>query len=121
MRPRFLGDAGTGNTVYGDTSVYAGALDAIQPGLSVTVSDAQQAGESWVDTLARVLPTLVLADNQRRVLNVQMERAAQGLPPLNTQQMGLGVNVGLSPQTIALIGLALAGVVGLAYLARPRR
>lgn len=115
-----LGDAGTGNIAYGDTSVYAGALDQIAPGLSVTVTDSQQAGESWVDTLARVLPTLVLADSQRRLLNVQMQRAQQGLPPLNTGQYGLGVNVGLSPQTLTMIGIGVVGILGVLWLSRRR-
>lgn len=120
MRPNFLGDAGTGNTVYGDTSVYAGALDQITPGLSVTVADSAQAGETWVDTLARVLPSLVLADSQRKLLAVQMDRASKGLPPLNSNQYGLGVSVGLSSQTTMLVGLGLLAVLGVAMLARRR-
>ena len=120
MRPHYLGDAGTGNTVYGDTTVYAGALDQIAPGLSVTVADSAQAGESWTDTLARVLPTLVLADSQRRLLAVQMDRANRGLPPLDSSQYGLGVSMGLSPQTLALAGLGIVALLGVVYLTRRR-
>jgi hypothetical protein len=107
-----LGDAGTQAAFnYGDTSVYAGALDAAAPGLSTVVAQEQGFGESWLSALERLLPTLVLADSQRRLLNVQMERAASGLPPLSTSQYGLGVNVGLSPQTLMIGGAVLLGAV----------
>jgi|SRR4051812_30026375 hypothetical protein len=90
------------------------SLDSIAPGTSAAVADSQAPGESWIDALGRILPGLVMADSQRRLLNVQMDRARQGLPPLDASQVGLGVSVGLSDSTRNLLivgGLAAAGLV----------
>lgn len=120
MRISRFGDAGTGNTVYGDWMTpaemqYAQAAEQIAPGITQQANALALPGEGFVDALSRAVSTLSLADAQRRLLNVQVQRAQQGQPPLDVSQYSLGLNVGLSPQTtkVLLIG---AGVVLAAIL-----
>jgi hypothetical protein len=96
---------------------WAGGIETIAPGILDQARAIAVEGESWIDSIARAMGTVAMADYQRRLLNVQLERARQGLPPLESSQYGLGVNVGLNPQTALLIG----GVALVAFLALRRR
>ena len=93
---------------------FAVAVEDAAPGILDKARQMAREGESIVDSLARAASSLALADSQRRLLNIQLERARQGKPSLDSSQYGLGVNIGLSPQTILLIGGALLAVVLLA-------
>ena len=112
---------GLGEYAGGVELAYQNALAAQDPALADTISREALPGESWVNAALRVAQAYTLADSQRRLLNIQMQRAQQGLPPLNSSQYGLGVNVGLSPDVMKLAGLALLGVGALWALSRPRR
>lgn len=94
---------------------YENALAAQDPELADTVSGAQRFGEDYISALARVVNTYVLADSQRKLLNVQLDRARQGLPPLDSSQYGLGANVsvGFSPDTLKLVGYGALGLLAL--------
>ena len=95
---------------------YASALNTIAPNTTDIIQQQQQPGESWTQTLLRTLPALAATYEQKQLLDEQVSRAKQGLPPLNTSQYGLGVNVGLSSQTLLMIGGAI--VVGFLLLKR---
>lgn len=113
-----FGDAGTQAAFnYGD------ALDAIAPGLSTTVAESQAPGESWIDSAAKLANTIVLTVAQKQLLDAQISRAKQGLPPLDASQYGLGVSVGTSPEITNLVKYGLIGALGVAALAlfMPRR
>ena len=100
---------------------YENQIAAADPTLAQTIESARSFDEDWTSAALRVLNTYTLADSQRRLLNAQMDRANRGLPPLNSSQYGLGVNVGLSPETMRLVGFGLAGVALLLFLAKRRR
>jgi hypothetical protein len=92
----------------------ASNLDSIAPGISTIVADQQQAGESWVDTLARAIPLIAATVQQQQLLSVQVDRARQGLPPLNVTQYAAGAQVGLSPDTKTFLmwgGIGLGAVL----------
>lgn len=89
---------------------YADTLEQIAPTITAKISEQQQPGESWADSLARLLPILAATEQQRELLNVQVERARQGLPPLNMSQYAAGVNVGISPDVKNLL---IVGGIGL--------
>ena len=79
--------------------------------LSIGVEPSQQTATSWLDVINKGL-TLY----QTQQLNqINIERARMGLPPIDTSQYtGVGVRVGLSPQTQQLViygGLALLAVL----------
>lgn len=96
---------------------WAGGIETIAPGLLDQARDIAATGENWIDSVARAMSTVAMADYQRRLLNVQLDRARQGLPPLESSQYGLGLNVGVNTQTALLIG----GVALVALLALRRR
>lgn len=114
----YLGDAGTQAAFsYGELSDdYLRAVDQVAPGIVTQAERIQIPGESFVDSLSRAITTLAMADAQRQLLKVQIQRASQGLPPLNTSQYGVGanVNVGVSSDTqrMLLIG---AGILAAAF------
>lgn len=83
-------------------------LDSIAPGIGEIVVSQQQPGESWIDTLAKAIPMLAATVQQQQLLNIQVDRARQGLPPLNVSQYSGGTT---SPDTKMLLyvgGAALA-------------
>jgi hypothetical protein len=92
------------------------AIQQTAPGVVDQANRLAVPGEDWISAIARAIPTLAMAESQRQLLNVQLDRARQGLPPLNASQYGLGVSVGLSPQTMLLIGAAILAL----YLLRRR-
>lgn len=82
-----------------------------QTGKGVPVEPGQSGATSWLDLLGKGLTTL-----QTYQLNqINVERAKLGLPPIDTSAYtGVGVRVGLSPQTQQLViygGLALLAVL----------
>ena len=91
-------------------SDYAETFDTIAPTLNEKIEQQQQPGESWIDSVARLLPILAATDQQRQLLQVQVDRARQGLPPLNVSQYSAGVQVGMSAdlKNMLMIGGAVA-------------
>lgn len=97
---------------------YADALEYVTPTITSKIYEQQQPGESWMDTLQRTLPILVATYQQKEILDIQMERARQGLPPLDPSQYGIGVSVGLSPDVKRWLMIGGAGIVAVMLLTR---
>lgn len=99
-----------------DQGGYGAALEEIAPGINQAIADSTE-GESWMDTLKRIIPSLTMTAQQYQLMQLNIERAKQGLPPIDiSAYSGVGVNVGLSPDTQKLIiygGLALLAVFAL--------
>jgi len=93
--------------------VYGEAFDAIAPGIMDQASSIAMPGEDTISAVARAVSTVFMTDAQRRLLNVQIQRAQSGLPPLDMSQYGVGVNVGLGADTqkLILIGMGLLAAV----------
>lgn len=68
-------------------------------------ASAPQAGSSWLDIASGVLQLKQQSDLQK--LNVQ--RIAQGLPPLDSNAMATQVSVGMPPAQLNKILLAAGG------------
>lgn len=94
---------------------YGAALEQIAPGTNQAIADNSQNGESWADTLKRILPSLTMGVQQFQLMQLNIERAKKNLPPIDiASYSGVGVNVGLSPDTQKLImwgGLGLLAVL----------
>lgn len=60
--------------------------------------------------------TYLTVDQQRELLKIQNQRAAQGLPPLDVSQYTPGVNVGIASDTQRTL-LLVAGAAGVLWLA----
>jgi hypothetical protein len=102
---------------------YMASIYNIAPQVKPAVEANKVPGESYFDAFLRVANAVVLTDAQRRLLNIQIQRAAQGLPPLDSSQYGLGVSVGVSPEITRIawvVGLGLLGVLVLGQLSRRR-
>lgn len=102
-------------------SDYATVLEQVAPTITEKIAQQGGGGESWTDTLQRVLPMIVATAQQKQILNIQLERAKQGLPPLDNSQFGVGVNVGLSSETKNMLFLAALGIGAAIFLSRKRR
>ena len=63
----------------------------------------------WGKMIADFGKTYLTYDAQKKLLNANIKRAEQGLPPLDASAYGVGVNVGLTPQTQNLVIMALIG------------
>lgn len=87
------------------------ALDNIAPGISTMVNQTATPGESWSDTLQKLLPNLALTAQQLQLMQINIQRAKLGQPAIDVSSYsGAGVNVGLSPDTQKLViygGIAL--------------
>ena len=114
-------DAQTDVQLSVDGTPYAATLEDIAPGITDKIDQVQQPGESWMDTLQRSLPNLIAGVSQYQLLQVQLDRARAGLPPLDMSQYAAGVQVGVSPEVKNLMygaGLLVGGIALLMYLDR---
>ena len=103
---------------YGTVSIedrgFVPVIETVAPGITEIANQIAVEGESWISAISRAMTTVAMADYQRRILNAQLERARQGLPPLQPSEYAPAINVGLSPQTRNLLiygGLALVAVL----------
>lgn len=85
----------------------------INPWTPAATTIAQKTGETGNDWAS--LATSALTALQTFQLNqINVNRARQGLAPLNTASYGTGINVGLNPQTQQLVmygGIALLAIL----------
>jgi len=94
---------------------YDKVLNEVASGVVQKIKETQVDGESWIDTLQKLIPALTLTAQQVQLMQLNVERAKKGLPPMDiTSYSGIGVNVGLSPDTKNLLlygGIALVAVL----------
>lgn len=80
------------------------AIESFAPGATKIIAENQTPGESWIDTAQKILTGLVMTEQQRQLMQLNIERARQGLPPIDINRYsGVGVNVGLSQGTQQLV------------------
>ena len=92
-------------------------VETIAPGITNVANAIRVEGEDWISAITRAMGQVAMADYQRRLLNVQLERARQGLPPLDASQYGATVNV----QAPQLNYIMLVGLAAVAFLLLRRR
>jgi hypothetical protein len=63
--------------------------------------------------LTQVAPAVLQFKSQQSLINANLERAKQGLPPLDASSVTPGVNIGISPQTQQLLMWAGIGALAL--------
>lgn len=89
-------------------------IEEVAPGITEIANRIAVEGESWISAISRAMTTVAMAETQRQILKAQLDRARQGLPPLQPSEYAPAINVGLSPQTRNLLlygGLALVAVL----------
>lgn len=96
-------------------------VEATAPGITKIIEDQNIPGESWWQTAERALTGLAATYYQTQILQTNIERAKQGLPPLTgTDLPATTVAVGLSRDTQNLL-LILGGGLLLGFLLLGRR
>jgi hypothetical protein len=114
-----VGEEMYGSIPEGMSADYVRALSITNPGATQIIADNQAPGEPWWQTGQKILLGLFQTDQQRQIMQLNLERARQGLPPVDpTQYSGLGVQVGLAPQTQNLILIGLIGLGAVLLLSR---
>lgn len=99
-------DAGT--VPEGMTKEQWASMSGIAANLPAVIAQNQTQGESWIDTGQKIITGLLMSEQQRNLMRLNIERARQGLPPIDiAQYTGVGVNVGLSQGTQQLVTYAL--------------
>ena len=84
------------------------AIGSFAPNATNIIAQSQTPGESWADTAQKIFSALVMSEQQRQLMQLNIERAKQGLPPIDiSRYSGVGVNVGLSAGTQQLVTYAL--------------
>ena len=100
-----------GNVPEGMTREQWMSMSGIAANLPQVIAQNQTQGETWVDTAQKIVTGLVMSEQQRSLMKLNIERARQGLPPIDiAQYSGVGVNVGLSAGTQQLVTYALLGI-----------
>lgn len=106
------------------TPTWTVALESVAPTVTQKIVSQQQENEPWWETWSRIASSVVMAKQQRDLMQINVDRAKKGLPPLDmAQYTGVGVQVGLSSQTQQLVtygGLALLAFLVFNTLARRR-
>lgn len=93
------------------------ALYSIAPNASTIVAQNQTPGEPWYETAQKMLTGLLMTRQQEQLMQLNIERARQGLPPIDINRYsGVGVNVGLSAGTQQLVTYALLGLGAIVLL-----
>jgi hypothetical protein len=99
------------------SATYKVALEDAAPGVTTAIDQAQKPGEAWTDTLVRILPNLTMGVQQLQLMQINVDRARKGLPPVDAQAYsGAYVNVGLDPNTQRLVTYAGLGILALFVL-----
>lgn len=83
-------------------------------GASISVSDTN----SLLSTIKEIFQIYGTYEMQRALNDINIERAKQGMPPISAADAGVGVGIGLDPQSRQMIyfigaGIALALYFGL--------
>lgn len=98
-----LADAGVPNT---DMSYTGDGSSA-----SASASPATDWGTSLLNTIQSIAPAYFQVKSQEQLMNINIQRAEQGLPPIDSSALAPTVNVGVSP-AVQMIGyLAVGGLV----------
>lgn len=113
-------DAGT--VPEGMTRDQWNAIEQAAPNAPAIIAQNQTPGEPWWQTGQKILTGLIMTEQQRDLMRLNIERAKQGLPPIDINRYsGVGVNVGLSAGTQQLATYALLGLGAIVLLGMFRR
>jgi hypothetical protein len=111
-----------GTVPVGMTREQWNAIETFAPNANQIISQNQSPNEPWYVTGQKILTGLIMTEQQRELMQLNIERAKQGLPPVDINRYtGVGVNVGLSQGTQQLATYALLGFGALILLGMLRR
>jgi len=85
---------------------YADAANQIAPGIVDFAQSIATAGETIISAINRARTQVAMTNQQRDLLDLQLQRAQQGLPPLNVNAVNQG-GLTLTPTMMIVGGLLL--------------
>ena len=104
------------------TPTWTVALETLAPTITQKIASQQQRDEPWWETWTRIASSVIMANQQRQLMQINVERAKRGEPPLDiAQYSGVGVQVGVSQNTqqfLTYAGIAVLGFLLINTLAR---
>lgn len=125
---------GLGRLGADDSSVLqdVAAPDFSQSAFSIGITDSTPLPTSnFADTIANTVKTLASSIlpviGQQKILDIQLQRAKAGLPPLDTSALNdaAGLHVGLTSSTqktfLMIAGIGAAALIGMSLLKKHRR
>lgn len=77
--------------------------------------------EKVADTVLNILPSYAAYKGQQSLIKLNIERAKQGLPPVDTASVSPQVNVGISADSKRIVYFALGGAALIALVALTRK
>lgn len=84
---------------------YRAIFDSFAPGFTTAVDQQSTTPtEDWMTTAMRTASLLAMTDAQRRLMNIQLDRAKAGLPPLKTAEYSPGVQLDIGLEKAVLVG-----------------
>ncbi len=93
-----FGYGGNPDTYYTPPPDWQAALETTAPGITaVATQQTVTPTQDWITTFARAVTAVQMADSQRQLINLQLQRAREGKPPLDASAYTPGVSIGLSP------------------------
>jgi hypothetical protein len=97
----------------------AKAMNDTAPGILDKAAAIKMPGEDTIAAISRAMTGLTMTLQQRELMNLNIERAKKGLPPIDiSQYSGVGVNVGLSSSTQQMILMLGGGLLLYMLLAK---
>lgn len=75
----------------------------------------------WGKTVSDLLGKYLVYDQQKKLIDLNIKRAEKGLPPVSSQELAAGVNIGLAPGAQQLAYIALGGLVLVGLLSAFKR
>lgn len=80
------------------------------------VADSQSVMDKSLDAIQKWLPTILQYDQQRRLIDLNIERAKRGETPIDSGTLAPTVKVGVSNDIQRMLTFGLVGAFGLAAL-----
>ena len=121
MKLQNLGDAGVWNfeTLPYDfasqfpvsNQPFAVVVDQVAPGIVSYAQSIATAGETLLSAVLRARSSVSMNDAQRQLLDIQLQRAQAGLPPLDVSSITGGGRAGLTRSGPLVLGLIVAAVL----------
>lgn len=111
-----LGGMGFWDDMIWDTGIQP--AEAVQTENALVTASTVESVSSLLKDLASIYGSVRA---QEKLLDINLERAMLGLPPIDTASYSPSVNVGVTPQTQQLLTFALIGVLALGAFALMRK
>ena len=101
------------------TGRMAGMADATQTATAIVENASTNPGmlDSLAANLDKILASIVSYRQSEKILDVNLQRAKQGLPPINAESVAPTVNFGVSSSVTNLILMGV-GILALVYLVK---